>query len=184
MNAKKTLGTALLAAGLTLGPAAAADLWFHVKVDGGKNGEQATINLPLSMVDKIAPMISEDARVAGRVRIDDRDYSVAELRRIWRELESGPDATYVTVNEPGSKVRIAKQGEYLVAEATDRHEGEQVQARIPLMVVRALLSGSGEELDIAAALEALARHGEGELVTVTGDDETVRIWVDAGPGGR
>ncbi|HEV8578224.1 MAG TPA: hypothetical protein VGX68_04000 [Thermoanaerobaculia bacterium] len=184
MNAKKTLGTALLAAGLTLGPAAAAELWFHVKVDGGKNGEQATINLPLSMVDKLAPIIHGRGRAGGGVRIDDRDYSVAELRRIWGELENGPDATYVTVNEPDSKARVAKRGGYLVMEATDRSDGGDVQARIPLAVVRALLSGSGEELDVAAALEALARHGEGELVTVSGEDETVRIWVDGAPEAR
>jgi hypothetical protein len=184
MKTKKTLGMALLAAGLTLGPAAAADLWLHVKVDGGRDGEQATINLPLSMVDAIAPMISAKAHASGRVRIDDRDYSVAELRRIWRQLEEGPDATYITVNEPDSKVRIAKRGAYLVMEATERAQGEEVEARIPLTVMRALLSGSGDELDIAAALAALARHGEGELVTVTGRDETVRIWVDAAPEAR
>jgi hypothetical protein len=46
-------------------------------------------------------------------------------------------------------------------------------------VVAALLSGSGDELNVGAALEALVRRGEGELLTVNGDDETVRIWIDA-----
>ena len=183
MNSKHTLAAALLAAVLAASPAAAADLWLHVKVDGGKNGEQAAINLPLSMVDSFAPMIRGEAHAAGRVHIKDRDYSVAELRRIWRQLEDGPDATYVTVNEPDSKVRVAKQGGYLVMEANDRGQGENVQARIPLPVVRALLSGPGNEIDLGAALEALARQGEGELITVTGD-ETVRMWVDAAPEGR
>jgi len=180
-------GNTLLAAALiaTLaGPAAAADLWLHVDVNGGRHGEQATINLPLSMVDTIAPMISGKAHAAGRVRLDDRDYSVAELRRIWRELEAGPDATYVTVKEQDSKVRIAKQGRYLVMEANDRAQGEDVQARVPLSVMRALLSSSGDELNVGAALEALAAEGAGELVTVTGDEETVRIWVDGESGGR
>jgi uncharacterized Ntn-hydrolase superfamily protein len=183
MNGKRILGSALIAAALAAGPAGAADLWFHVQVDGGRKGEQATINLPLSMVDKIASMISGEARSSGRVRIDDHDYSVAELRRIWQELERGPDATYVTVKEPDSKVRIAKRGDYLVVEANERG-GEDVQARVPITVVRALLSGSGDELDVGAALEALARHGAGELVTVTGDDKTVRIWVDGVPEAR
>ena len=42
----------------------------------------------------------------------------------------------------------------------------------------ALLSGSGDQLNVDAALDELARFGEGELLTVTGDDQTVRIWVD------
>jgi hypothetical protein len=135
-------------------------------------------------VDTIAQTISHRAHASGRVRVKDRDYSVAELRRVWRELELGPDATYVTINERDSKVRIAKQGLYLVMEADDRLQGEEVQARIPLTVMRALLSGSGDELDFGAAIQALAREGAGELITVTGDDETVRVWVDAVPEGR
>ena len=51
--------------------------------------------------------------------------------------------------------------------------------KIPLEVVSALLSGKGDEMNVGAAVQALARRGEGELVTVTGDDETVRIWVDS-----
>ena len=42
----------------------------------------------------------------------------------------------------------------------------------------ALLSGEGDELNIEAAIRALVEQGEGELVTVSGDDETVRVWVD------
>ena len=183
MNGKKILGPALIVAALATIPATAADLWLHVKVDGGRDGEQAMINLPLAMVDRIAPMISDKAHASGRVRIDGSDYSVAELRRIWRELEAGPDATYVTVKERDSKVRIAKSGAYLVVEANDRAQGEDVQARIPLTVMRALLSGTGDELNLGAALEALAAEGAGELITVTGEDETVRIWVDAAPEG-
>ncbi len=184
MNSRNTLAAALIGAALVTGPAAAADLWLHVNVDGGRNGDQVNINLPLSMVHKIAPMIPAEARTSGRVRIDDREYRIAELRRIWRELEDSPDTTYVTVREHDSKVRIAKRGSYLVVEASDRNDGEDVHARVPISVMRALLSGAGDELDLGAALEALAREGEGELITVTGDDETVRIWVDNEPGSR
>jgi hypothetical protein len=189
MNGKRILGAALIAAAVAAGAAtaAAADLWLHVKVDGGRHGEQATINLPLSLVDTFAPMISEKAHGSGRIRIKDRDYNVAELRRALRQIERGPDATYVTVDEPGSRVRIAKRGAYLVMEAVEHkhHEtGEQVEARVPLTVVKALFSGADDELDVGAALEALAREGEGELITVNSRDETVRIWVDAAPETR
>ena len=182
MNGKRIFGTALVAAALTVGSAAAADLWLHVKVDGGKRGtEKVEINLPLSMIESFAPMLQGRVRDDGRghrLRIDDRDYDVAELRRIWRELEDGPDTTYITVNEPDSKVRIAKRGSYLVMTAVEREDGENVEARIPIPVVGALLSGRGDGLDIGAALRELARFGEGELMTVTSDEETVRIWID------
>lgn len=180
MNARKTFGIALLTAGLALGPASAADLWLHLKVDGGRSDEQVEVNVPLSMVESFAPMLQGKVKGGGRVRLHDHDYDVDELRRAWRQLENGPDATYITVNEPDSRVRIAKRGNYLVMTALDRAAGDNVEARVPISVLGALLSGSGDELDVAAALRELARFGEGELMTVTSDKETVRIWIDGG----
>ena len=69
MNGKQILAAFVLAAAASVTSAAAADLWLHVKVSGGQHGEQAEINLPLSMVDAFAPMISEKAHGGGRVRI-------------------------------------------------------------------------------------------------------------------
>jgi len=137
------------------------------------------------IVKSLSGMIPDDDVRHGRVRVHDRDYDVADLRRAWRELQDGPDATYLTVNDPESKVRIAKRGDYLELRATERNgKRESVEARIPLPVMAALLSGSGDELNVEAALRELARSGEGELLTVTGDDETVRIWVDRSEEGR
>lgn len=185
MNGKKILGLALIAAGLAAGrAAAAADLYVHVRVHGDK-GEEVSLNVPVSMVKNLSGMIHDDDVRHGHVRVHDRDYDVADLRRAWRELQNGPDATYLTVNDPESKVRIAKRGDYLELRASERNgKRESVEARIPLPVMAALLSGSGDELNVGAALEELARHGEGELLTVTGDDETVRIWVDHAAEGR
>jgi hypothetical protein len=184
MTGKRIFGTALLAAGLAIGPAAAADLWLHLKVDGGRHDEQTEINLPLSLVESFAPMLQGKVRGGHRIRLRDRDYDVDELRRIWRQLEDGPDATYVTVDEPDSKVKIAKRRGYLVMTAVDRgRDGDEVEARIPISVMGALLSSSGDELDVGAALRELVRYGEGELMTVVSDEETVRIWIDD-EGGR
>lgn len=182
MNGKKAFGVALVVAGLAglvAGPATAADLWIHVRVHGDKDAEEVAVNVPVSMARNLAGMVPDDARRSGRVRVKDRDYSLGELRRAWRELENGPDATYLTVNDPNSRVRIGKQGDYLELRATDKAgKGENVEARIPLPVVAALLSGSGDQLNVDAALEELTRFGEGELLTVHGDDGTVRIWID------
>ncbi len=188
MNGTKILGGALiatLAITLTAGQAAAAaDLWIHVKVNGHKSKEErVSINMPLSMVRNLSGMVSDDDRHHGRVRIHDHDYNVSELRRAWQEIEHGPDANFITVKDPDSDVKIAKRGDYLEMRAVD-HNGkrEEVQARVPLPVVSALLSGEGDEINLDAAFQELARHGQGELLTVHSEDETVRIWIDQQSG--
>jgi len=180
MNGKKFFGMALLAAGLvgTAQRAAAADLWLHIDVNG--KGEQANINLPLSMVRNMAPMLEEKGHGRKRIHVRDKDLSVNELRQAWREIANGPDANYITVKDQDSDVHIGKQGDYLRLKAKDRGpDGENVDLKIPLDVVAALFSSDGDELNFNAALEALARRGEGELLTVNGNDETVRIWIDS-----
>jgi uncharacterized Ntn-hydrolase superfamily protein len=180
---KKPLTFSLLALSLGIAGAAhaataAGDLWLHIRVHDSRDAK-VSINLPVSVVESLAGALPANTKSGASLRFDDEEVSVAELRRIWRELQRTPDATFLTVDEADSKVRVAKQRGYLVIDARERRPGaEDVQVRIPGTVVDALLSAPGEQLDMAAALRALARHGEGELVTVNGEGETVRIWVD------
>lgn len=187
MSTKKILAITLLAAGLTAARAFAAEdsLWIHIHVQDGKDG-RVSINLPLSMLEKSSALIPGEALTAGHIRFDDEEITVAELREMWDELRRQPDATYITVDEVDSKVRVAKVGNYLHVLAKDRKHGrsENVEMKIPVPVVSALLSGSGDELDVAAAVREIARQGEGKLVTVTGENETVRIWVDGSSESR
>ncbi len=188
MNGKKFFGMALLAAGLvaTAHRATASDLWLHIDVNGkGDKTEQANINLPLSMVRNMAPMLEEKGHGSRRLHVRDKDLSVSELRRAWREIAEGPDVHYITVKDKDSDVQIGKQGDYLRLKARDRGEhGEDVDIKVPLDVVAALFSSDGDDLNFNAALEALARRGEGELLTVNGNDENVRIWIDSRSGGK
>ena len=66
---------------------------------------------------------------------------------------------------------------------TDEEKAEHVEARVPRPVVEALLSTETEELDLVAAVHALAKHGDSQLVSVVSDDATVRVWVDGSPVG-
>ncbi len=187
---RKTLSIALLALSLGAIQAAAANtdkLWVHIHVRDAKDGV-VSINLPISVIDKMANVIPTDGEGKGnaKLRFNDDDITVAELRDIWNEVRKQPDATFITVDELDSKVRVAKKGGYLLVRSQDKGKGrnEEVEMKIPGTVVDALLSAKGEQFNVTAALQALARHGEGELVTVTGDGETVRIWVDASSEGR
>lgn len=169
----------LAALPLTAAPATAEDLWLHVAVDEGPEGARVRVNLPLSMAETALGMIPEEEMRNGRIRIDESDLSIAELRQLWNELQTSPDATFVEVEEADERVLVSKSGGYLLV--TVHGSGDQtqrVEAKIPAAVVDALLSGEGEELDLTAAIRALAAHGAGELVTVTDDATQVRVWVD------
>lgn len=181
---RKFLPIALLTLGLGALQARAADtqdLWIHIRVLDAKDG-RVSINLPISVVERMGNVLPADAsdKGGGRLRFNDEDITVSDLRQIWADLRKHPDATFITVDEADSKVRVAKIAGNLVVRAHETGAGrdEKVEMRIPGPVVDALLSAPGEQFNVGAAMKALARQGEGEIVTVTGDGETVRIWID------
>lgn len=157
---------------------AADDLWLHVRVDEAQ-GAKVSVNLPLSMVEKALPMIPTEHMHDAHLEFDDWQVSAADLRELWREIQNSPDMAFVNVEDQGEHVKVWKQGDYLRVTVDGRGaSGEQVEVRIPLTVVDALLSTDGEEMNFQAAIAALVDHGEGELVTVTDNEDKVRVWVD------
>ena len=185
---KKHLLPLLLLPALLLGlsrPAAAAGPYFHLVIDGGdraRHGDgsgRVSIDVPVGFVQALAALIPDGIRSGGKIVIDDREIAPAELRKIWREVRRLPDSRIATFEDRDGKLTVAKAGGHLVFRASDgRGEKGEATVRIPAPVVDALLSGAPGELDFAAAIDALARNGRGELVAVTGDRDTVRIWVD------
>lgn len=188
MKVKKILAAVMATAALTAVTAApaAADprmdgLWFHLQVHEGKEDAHVVINLPLSMVEKSAGFLrnKDGQNNSGRIRFNDTDMSKAELQAMWNDLRRQKDTTFLSVQETDGKVKMAKRGNYLMIQASDTGtKRENVEIKIPVPVVDALLSGPGEELNIAAGLQALVRAGEGEIMTVTSENETVRMWID------
>ena len=180
---QKTLRIVGLASVLILaaGSAMASDLWLHVRVEE-KDGATVKVNLPVTMLEKAVGMIPEEHFQDGRIEIDDWHTSTQEIRELWTELKNSPDMTFVTVQEDDEFVRVWKESGYLKVNVREGGEegigGENVDVSLPLAVVDALLSGDDSELNITAAIEALVEEGEGQLVTVSGDDEKVRVWVD------
>lgn len=161
-----------------LATTAAAEHWIHVKVDG-KNDERVTVNLPVSLLQSAAALIPAEASEEARVAIDDLEMDWNDLLAFWQEVKTAPEATFVTVETPDENVKVRKEGDYLLVRTTELSEdGANVDAQFPLAVVDALLSGPEGTLNFQAALEALAAHGPGNLVTVRDGDETVRVWID------
>lgn len=192
MMGKKILAAAMVAGALAAVPAFAVkksvepeELWLHVQVHAAEGGERTSINLPLSLVQGFIALVPDTGGGSAKIRVNDREVSVPELRAMWRGLRDKRDTPWVTTDSRDGKVRIAKRGGYLHIQAEERTAGrEEAEIRIPATVVDALLSGNDDELELGAAISALARHGEGELVAVNSENETVRIWVDGRSVGR
>jgi len=161
------------------GVASASGLWLHVRVDE-TDGARVKVNVPVSMVEKAIAMVPEEHLREGKIHLSEccEHMSPAELRELWQEIKNSPDMTFVTVEEDDESVRVWKEAGYLKVQVLEQDKNEQVDVQVPLTVVDALLSGEGDELNLEAAIRALVEEGEGELVTVSGDSETVRVWVD------
>ena len=180
MRMQSKIIPAFLVAVLGLAAAATAtDLWLHVRVEE-TGGAKVKVNVPASMVEKAIAMVPEEHLSHGRIQLADccEHMSPAELRELWQEIKNSPDMTFVTVEEDDESVRVWKEEGYLKVHVIDQGRGDQVDVQVPLAVVDALLSGEGDELNLEAAIHALVDQGQGELVTVRGEDETVRVWVD------
>lgn len=181
MNARRFAPALVALAVLVLAlPAAAQDLWLHVKVhETGGDNARVTVNLPISLVESALPMIESAGEIEdGRIVIDDADVRVEDLRRVLDELTHSPDATFAEVETDTERIVFFKDGAYLRVETDATAEGTEIRARFPIAVLEALLSGPENQLDVAAALRALADHGPGDLVTVRDRDATVRVWID------
>lgn len=175
-----TLGLALLTTTAIAGP---ADYWLHVRVDEhDSDGEQVRINLPIQLVESVLPLIHEKGTEAGHLNIDMAGHDI-DLPKVLAAVRDARDGEYITVTSEDENVRVAKQAGYLLVKAVDADE--TVDIRIRLAVVDALLTPAESadeidkgELNLAAAVRVLAEQGEGDIVTVTGEDENVRIWID------
>jgi hypothetical protein len=158
---------------------AQAESWIHVRVtDNDEGGQKVSVNVPLALAQVALDIAPRDVLEKGRLKLKEKDISVADIRRLWTELKASGDAEFVTVEEKDETVRIARAGDYVQINVRDQSEkNETVQIRMPLAVVDALLSGEGETMDIGAAIAQL-KGQRGEIVTVEGSDNQVRIWID------
>ncbi len=178
-----------------------ADSWLHIKVDNSEGDkEHVRVNVPLSLAEKVLPAIQVNKIHQGKLQIGHDNVSV-DPRTLVEAVRNTADGVFVTVDSDQQKVRVAKEGGYLVinvrpgpkaesketAKDTDgahhRHHmdrnTENVDVRLPMDVVEALLSGNRDELDLLAAIKVLGSHQDLALVTVNDKSQTVRIWIDS-----
>lgn len=163
-------------------PAATTDRWLHVRVTSPDSREETVrVNVPLELAEKVLPTINHDRLHSGRVKIQEFDCHGVDIRALLDAVRSSKDGEYVTVQGKDSDVRVAKQNNYMLVHVLDKGHSRksQVEVKVPLRVVDALLSAGKDELDLVAGLRALAAHGDTELVSVKDEENTVRVWLDS-----
>jgi hypothetical protein len=156
--------------------------WLHVRVictDG--KGDTVRVNVPLELAEKVLPAVNHDRLHNGKVRIDSSDINDVDLRAVMEAVRSAKDGEYVTVQGNDNDVRVAKEGSHLMIHVVDKSgpKKSQVEVKVPMKVVEALLSAGKDELDLVAALHALGAQGDVELVSVKDSENTVKVWLDS-----
>lgn len=163
-------------------PAAAQEVkpWIHVHVtEGGDSAKNVRVNLPLSVIGVALEVAPEKLVEKGRLKLENADLSIADMRRLWNELRSAGDVEFVNLEDGDQHVSILREAELVLIKVTDlKNEKEsKVRVEIPIGVVDALFSGEGEELNIAAAIARL-QNERGDIVRVKDGEKDVRIWID------
>jgi len=156
--------------------------WLHVRVictDG--KGDTVRVNVPLELAEKVLPAVNHDRLHNGKVRIDSSDINDVDLHALREAIRSAKDGEYVTVQGNDNDVRVAKEGNHLMIHVVDKNgpKKSQVEVKVPMKVVEALLSAGKDELDLVAALHALGAQGDVELVSVKDSENTVKVWLDS-----
>lgn len=173
----------LVASAATIGAAAQqeAEPWVHVDVTSD-SGTNLNLNLPLAAVTAMLALTQDVIVQNGEFQFgSSHQVPVAAIRDMWRELRDVGDVEFVTIQNDGQDVRIAREGDTILVHVSDSDGGDDsVRVEIPVPVVDALLSGDGDTLNIRAAIEELSTL-RGELVRVIESDNNIRIWIDESP---
>ena len=189
MRAQRALAGLALFAMMVAAPfqaaAQSADAaWIHVQViEEGEDGETVSVNLPLSLA-RVALQVAPDKLTEKLTsKFNEEDIKIADLRALWAEVKRTGDAEFVSIESGEESVSVSRVGDLIKVFVEERggddgdEAGERVQVDIPIVVVDALLSGEGEELNLEAAV---ARLGErrGDIVQVRDGSSRVRVWID------
>ena len=156
--------------------------WLHVRVmSTNSKGETVRVNVPLELAEKVLPAIDHDRLHNGKVRIGCMDCDGVDIRTIFEAVRSSKDGEFVTLQSNDADISVMKKDGMLFVHVHDKNKPKhsQVEVKVPMKVVEALLSGSKDELDIVAGLHALAGQGDVDLVSVKDDDNTIRVWLDS-----
>jgi hypothetical protein len=154
--------------------------YLHVRVNNPATHELVRVNVPLTLAEKVIPAINHGQLRDGKVQIGNFRAENVNIHAILDALKTAPEGNFVTVQDTGDDVRVAKERGQLVVHVSDKNSGENVDVTIPWDVAQALISDTNaDQLNVEAAVKALQNVDDTTLVRVSGRDENVRVWIDS-----
>jgi ribonuclease HI len=171
---------AVLTVSATLVFAVTTTRYLHVRVSNPTTKELVRVNVPLMLAEKIIPAINHGQLRDGKIQCGDFTANNVNIRAILDALKTAPEGEFVTVQDIGNDVHVAKEHGQMVVHVMDKKDGQNVDVTVPWEVAQALITDTTEnQLNVEAAIKALESIGDTTLVRVTGKDENVRVWVDS-----
>lgn len=179
------LAVAAVALTTTAALAVTQTRYLHIRVNNPTTHEIVRVNVPLTLAEKVIPAINHGQLRDGKVQCGHLDVNQVNVKAILDALKTAPEGEFVTVQEPGNDVRVAKEHGQLIVHVVDKRSKQNVDVTIPWEVAEALISNTAEnQLNVEAAVKALENVADMTLVSVTGNDENVRIWIDGRSAGE
>lgn len=160
--------------------AATTTRYLHVRVSNPRNHELVRVNVPLMLAERVIPAINHGELRNGKIHIGKFEVNNVNIREIIDALKTAPEGEFVSVQNTDSDVHVAKERGQMVVHVVDKKEKQNVDVTVPWEVAQALITDTtDDQLNVLAAIRALENVGDTTLVKVTGDDQTVRVWVDS-----
>ena len=183
--------------------------WIHLDMTG-ERGANMNLNLPLAAIEAALAMAPEAVVDGdGQLQLGgDRQIPVTAIRTAWTQLRDVGDLEIANIRDGAQSIRVAREGDIILVDVTGTDDGDdagrgggtdqddaehdgderrrgrrdigEVQVRVPVSVVDALLSGTGETINVRAAIQELASL-RGEMVQVDHPDGRIRVWIDESP---
>ncbi len=152
--------------------------WLHVQVDQGSKSK-VSVNLPLSLVEIALAAAPQTLFSDGHFKLHcgDSRLSVADMRKLWKEVKATGDSQFVSVEEEDETVSVARKGELVLIRVAKPSNKQSVKVDVPVSLVDAMLAGEGDEIDVRTAFAELAKR-RGDIVHVTDANSQVHVWID------
>jgi hypothetical protein len=142
--------------------------------EGGPAGHHFIVPVPLLLAQAALACAPDELSQAHGEEIE---RYLPAAQRMLAELAKVPDAELVRVEQRDQRVTVRKHGDQLRIDVQE-HGAEEVHVVVPIGAVRDMLgSFRGSRFDAVAAVGALKRVRNTDLVHVRDGQDEVKVWI-------